>query len=221
MDLVPIALAGTAGWVKNNRYPVLLADVLIGPTLTLIVFKKNKKTLVFDLSVITLLQLSAFLYGAWVIYSERPHYLTFAYDRFHVVLGNDLPAAPPGKPGAYPQWGWGPRLVYAELPMNVVQSGDALFTSLAGSNKLALQLSWYRPYPPPLNVLQDQSLDPIILKEDARLAGPAQALAQSKGMNIEDLLVFPVMGRVSAGTALVAKEDGRLIGILNIRPWPS
>ena len=76
-----------------------------------------------------------------------------------------LPHPHPGKPGAYPQWGWGPRLVYAELPMNVVQSGDALFTSLAGSNKLALQLSWYRHYPPPLNVLQDQSLIPSFLKK--------------------------------------------------------
>ena len=47
-------------------------DVVLGPLLTLIVFKKGKKSLKFDLSIIALCQIAALTYGSYIIYQERP-----------------------------------------------------------------------------------------------------------------------------------------------------
>ncbi|WP_313056119.1 hypothetical protein [Pseudomonas lopnurensis] len=46
---------------------LLLADVILGPLLTLVVFKIGKKTLIMDLAVIACLQLAALAYGLWTV----------------------------------------------------------------------------------------------------------------------------------------------------------
>ena len=47
---------------------MLMIDVIIGPVLGLLVYKDGKKTLKFDLTVIILIQLSAFSFVLWRIY---------------------------------------------------------------------------------------------------------------------------------------------------------
>lgn len=64
---------------------MLAIDIIIGPLLTLLVYKEGKKTLKFDLSVIILIQVSAFLYGFYTIAQGRPAWLVFYHDRFDQV----------------------------------------------------------------------------------------------------------------------------------------
>lgn len=65
-------------------------DVILGPSLTLFVFNPNKKSLVFDLSVIVLIQLVALGYGVWVMAQSRPVFLVGATDRFELVTANQI-----------------------------------------------------------------------------------------------------------------------------------
>lgn len=79
---------------------IIACDVVIGPFLTTLVFKRGKRTLRFDLAIIFLLQLSAFIYGTWVLYSSRPAFMIAAVDRIYAIGYNqidpvDLAAAPP------------------------------------------------------------------------------------------------------------------------------
>jgi hypothetical protein len=60
-------------------------DLVLGPLLTLLLFKPGKKGLWFDLCFILIAQLAAFVYGVTVIYSERPYFNVFAVDRFSVL----------------------------------------------------------------------------------------------------------------------------------------
>ena len=60
-------------------------DLILGPTLTLILFRPRKPGLVFDLSIIATIQLAALVFGTTVIYQERPYYAVFAVDRFQVL----------------------------------------------------------------------------------------------------------------------------------------
>jgi hypothetical protein len=69
---------------------VLGCDVVLGPLLTLIVFKPGKKSLKFDLSVIALIQLAALMYGLWVLWSGRPVYVAALGHRFDVVQASEL-----------------------------------------------------------------------------------------------------------------------------------
>src|SRR5690554_2066380 len=64
---------------------LVIVDVIIGPLLTFVVYKHGKKTLKFDLSVIVLMQLAAFIYGAYVIYQGKPSWLVFNDSAFEVV----------------------------------------------------------------------------------------------------------------------------------------
>jgi hypothetical protein len=60
-------------------------DVVIGPLLTLIVFKPGKKHLKLDLAVIALLQFCALAWGVHLMYQERPLFLAYAEGRFGAV----------------------------------------------------------------------------------------------------------------------------------------
>jgi len=68
-------------------------DLLVGPTLTLIVFRSGKPGLKFDLTVIVAVQLCAMIYGATTLYRERPAYLVFAVDRFNMVAARHVDQA--------------------------------------------------------------------------------------------------------------------------------
>ena len=65
---------------------VIMVDLVLGPLLTLIVFKPGKKGLKFDLALIATVQISALIYGIYILYSERPAYLVFSIDRFEVAI---------------------------------------------------------------------------------------------------------------------------------------
>lgn len=58
---------------------IFFVDVVLGPGLTLLVFKPGKPKLKFDMSVIVVLQIAALSWGIKSVYTERPA-LTVFYD---------------------------------------------------------------------------------------------------------------------------------------------
>ena len=67
----PAPLAKAVG-VTYIFIMMLAIDAVLGPLLTLIIAKKDKKSLKFDLSVIIALQVAAFSYGIYNIAISRP-----------------------------------------------------------------------------------------------------------------------------------------------------
>ena len=65
-------------------------DIVLGPLLTFIVAKPHKKSLKFDLAVIVLIQLSAFVYGFYHVYDGRPAWIAYNIDRFDLVKNNEI-----------------------------------------------------------------------------------------------------------------------------------
>lgn len=96
------ALAIFYGWYKypydkilgvGSIYLILvIIDVICGPLLTLILASpsKLKRTLIFDISVIGIVQLLALLYGIYTLYEARPVMIVFEKDRFVLVQANDI-----------------------------------------------------------------------------------------------------------------------------------
>ncbi len=62
--------ATDGGWAGIRL--VAGVDFIIGPTLTLIVYKVGKPGLKFDLLLIALVQFSCLFAGSWIVYHERP-----------------------------------------------------------------------------------------------------------------------------------------------------
>ncbi|MFC6521947.1 hypothetical protein ACFQAT_21695 [Undibacterium arcticum] len=81
-------------------------DVVLGPLLTLVVFKVGKKSLKFDLAVIALLQLGAMVYGVSTLLEARPAYVAALGDQFQVVQASELTDANLAKGKTELPW-WG------------------------------------------------------------------------------------------------------------------
>lgn len=61
---------------------ILLVDVVLGPTLTLVVFRRGKPELRRDLSIIVSVQVAALAYGAVLMFLYRPVFLVYAQSNF-------------------------------------------------------------------------------------------------------------------------------------------
>lgn len=142
----PAPLAKAVG-VTHIFIMMLGIDAILGPLLTLIVAKKGKKSLKFDLGVIIALQLAAFTYGIYNIAISRPVYIAFDTSRFEVVQANNIPkislkeAMPP-----YNILGWGqPKFVAVKLAENNEQKNNRLFVELQTGVAPSMQPNLYEP----------------------------------------------------------------------------
>ena len=66
-------------------------QLILGPSLTFIVFDhlKKRRAVIFDLSVITLLQIAALVWGGYQVYAQRPLALVFWHDAFYTVTADE------------------------------------------------------------------------------------------------------------------------------------
>ena len=69
---------------------LILAAGLTGPALTALVYKKGKRALLFDLSVILFVQLAAIAWGTLSLYQNRPYFMVHTVDRFEVLSKRDV-----------------------------------------------------------------------------------------------------------------------------------
>ena len=66
-------------------------DLVLGPTLTLIVYNhlKQRKYIIFDISVIVAVQIAALILGGYTVYSQRPIALVYWGTAFYTVTNDD------------------------------------------------------------------------------------------------------------------------------------
>lgn len=69
---------------------LILVDIVIGPILTFLVYKKGKKTLKLDLTVIVLLQLAALAYGAYSTYLGRPSIIYLDEKSYRIAIEKEI-----------------------------------------------------------------------------------------------------------------------------------
>ncbi|AVP99122.1 hypothetical protein C7S18_18965 [Ahniella affigens] len=130
----------------NLAMLIVGCDVIIGPLLTTIVFKRGKKTLKFDLAVILLLQIAAMVYGTYVLYTARPVVLIAAGDRIYAVGYNQLdPEYWKRAPPTVKLSAWGPTQYSVSKPFDPILQNQMIDELLRG-NDLHMLPWMYRPY---------------------------------------------------------------------------
>jgi hypothetical protein len=94
-------------------------DVVVGPLITLVIFRAGKRGLKFDLAVIAALQLGALAYGVHAVFLARPAFIVFVADQFQVASAAQLDPEELAK-ARYPEFrqppSTGPLLAFADLP---------------------------------------------------------------------------------------------------------
>jgi len=195
-------------------------DVVVGPLITLIIFKAGKKGLKFDLMIIALAQLSALAYGVHVVYIARPAYLVYNFDRFDLVTAvqldpQDLAKAtraefrnPPAD---------GPLYVAAVLPADVEEQHKILDSALQGKD-LHLFPQHYVPYEQEAqNALKRARTVDAALDRDS--SGEVARYLESTGRSRDSVKVLPLRARNREATVLLDAASGKPLKIVLVDLW--
>lgn len=196
---------------------LLAVDVIIGPLLTLLVFKVGKKTLVFDLAVILVLQLSALAYGVWTVADGRPAWLVFNVDRFDVVRALDIDTRRLDEtPSEYRNAPWlGPRWVGAESPKDPEQRQELMFESALGGSDIPQRPELYRP----LSALALSIKTKALPLERLSSFNEADLVRAELERWPEADVWLPLMAGASPMVVLMRKETAEVVSVVDLRPW--
>lgn len=222
--------------------PILLmligVDLVLGPSLTFIIYKKNKVGLKFDLTVIGLVQISALIYGMYSTFIARPVYAVFYGDRFETVCANEYSDEAlkkiAGSP--YAQFSWrGPRWVAALMPDDAKEKERIMFSAVIGGG-LKLEPQYYVPFDQVKNRALNigKRADDLIVT--SRLAStPGGAIKNKFGrferpelirswsgdlnMSTERIVLIPLKGSTDYGVVAVNADSGDILGARAIDPW--
>lgn len=199
---------------------IMGVDVIIGPSLTLAVFRVGKRGLTFDLSVIAILQFGAFCYGLFVIASARPVFLVAEIDRFVPVSAyqlDDADLAKASRPEFSTRSWTGPRLAGAILPKG--DTTDLTISALAGKD-IDKMPKYYVPYDQAVDALlaRAHSLTALANKVPQQTAEINQVIARS-GESATDLVYVPLEGRVNSYSMVLSKRTRQPVAVLAIDPW--
>jgi hypothetical protein len=196
-------------------------DLVIGPTLTLVVAAADKprRALARDLAVIVAVQLFALVYGAVALWSGRPLYYAFSVNCLSVVQAYDidpveLKAARDSHAAFAPYWYSLPRWIWAPLPQDAAESGKIVTSAIQGGFDVTAMPRYFKPWDQGLPELQTQ----LKKVDDIRFFTNVEKKALKKRMQAAGLATdlkdaIPLTGR---GRPLLAVIDPKSLKITAI-----
>ncbi|MEL6869805.1 MAG: TfpX/TfpZ family type IV pilin accessory protein [Pseudomonadota bacterium] len=196
-------------------------DLVLGPVLTAILYKPGKKSLWFDMSFVAVVQLSALIYGATVLYQQRPEFMVFAVDRFVLVPRVNLYPSDEGVDEMCDLRWQGPCMVAAVMPDDPKQREALMMLSLEQRVELEQQAKYWRPLPDE-TALVLRKARPLAVLADANEEADAavESFVRRKGGAIADYKFLPVMNpRGQATTLILDAQTAKFTGVLSFDPW--
>lgn len=184
-------------------------DVVLGPSLTLIVANPNKtrRQLTRDIGVIAAVQLIAMAYGAVTLWHGRPLYYTYSERFLQIVQASDLDPREVElgrklNPSLAPHWYSLPRWIYVPLPKDPKMRDQIVASSITGGDDVIQMPRYYRPW----QSGRDEMLKSLRVLESMTELGSrdrktAAARLRQRGFDPGKPCVLPMLGR---GKPLVA-----------------
>jgi hypothetical protein len=202
---------------------LLGVDLMMGPIITLIIYKPGKPSLKFDLTVIAILQLAALSYGMHTIFLGRPAFVVFCVDRFEITRASDLEpqsldkAMQDNNPSAIPSW-TGPRWVAAQASANPKRNSQIMFSAAAGGPDWQELPELFVP----LTQLKAQVLKKAKPLQELRELhkNHPEALAALSAWQGDEVKWLPLKGKVKSQVVLVNAGTAEVIKIVDVNPWP-
>jgi hypothetical protein len=197
-------------------------DVVLGPLLTFVVFDPAKKSLVYDLAVIVMLQIAALIYGVHVMASARPAFIVYLRGTFDVVSANDvvtegMAQAPLPEFQSVPLTG--PRLAAARVPVDPGVQLRIGMEAAAGGPDLTAYSRYYIPYATASReaAASGKPLADLAQASPENSAAVAK-LAASSGKSVAELVYLPLRTRSVQMSIILDKANGDVLGVLPLEP---
>jgi hypothetical protein len=208
----------------TRLFEVLVAcDLGLGPLTSFVIYnsKKSRRELLFDYTVIGLIQLAAFCYGLYTVANTRPAYIAFVKDRIEVVSAGEIDDADLAKGAeAYrTRPVWGPQLVAIHEPEDPKEREKVMFSAFEGKDYSVLPL-YYVAYEQELPQIKKRALPVSDLEKRHPEATPlvASAVAQRQ-IPAEKLVWLPVKHRKGFWTVLLDPDTARPMYWLPLDPY--
>lgn len=193
---------------------ILLVDLVLGPLLTFIIYKKHKKTLYMDLTIIILIQLSALSYGLYSVYKARPVWIAYVADRFELVRVNDIIE---DDKHTYNLPRFGPEYIYVDLKsLNESEQLDSILKETEYNISPAQRPKFYNDFELAKPLIIKNSQDVALLNDYNESIDVANIL--KKYPQADSFL--PLKANAVDMTVLINRRyEGKVIQIVDLRPW--
>lgn len=208
---------GTAIGVTQIFLIMLAIDVIVGPLMGWLIYKEEKKSLKFDLSIIIAIQIAALCYGVYSIEQGRPAWLAFHVDRFELIRKNDiiLENIDQAQP-KFQNISWTkPEFVAVKLAASTEQRQDDMFIEVLGGISLAQQPERYVEFTQAKKQIQQRALPLKELNQYNSKIEIEKKLAKYPEANAW----LPLKATAVDMVVLVNKESASIIKIVDLRPW--
>lgn len=211
----PSPLAQAIG-VTSVVLLLLGVDVVAGPLLTLAVCKQGKKSLKYDLALIIIIQISAFIYGMHIIAQGRPVWIVFNKDSFVAVqafeMKHDYMAK--AKPEYQATNFSGPQWIALHYPTDTEQK-KILYESAFKGVDLPRRADFYEPVANQIESIKQKAQDLSQLNQFNKPEEVKTELAKWPEANA----FLPLNAREIPVSVLIKRETGEVIAIVNLKPW--
>ena len=125
---------------------IVLVDLVLGPLLTLIVYKAGKPGLAFDLTMIGLVQAAALAAGIYVVHQERPLAMVYVDGHFYSVSHDDFEEVSVDVPDFDRFPGRAPKWVRVDLPTDPIAQADVRGSMWKAGTPMRLATERYAPF---------------------------------------------------------------------------
>ena len=197
-------------------------DVILGPLLTFIVFNPAKKSLVYDLAVIVMLQIAALIYGIHVMAAARPAFVVYLRGGFDMVAANDVVTEGMSE-SKLPEFQslplMGPRLAAARIPVDPGLQLKIGMESAAGGADFTAYPRFYIPYATASReaAARGEPLSRLVQKNSANAESVGNFVSAS-GKPMDSLVYLPLRTRSGEMAIVLGKVEGEVVGVLPLSP---
>jgi len=199
-------------------------DVALGPLISLIIFnsKKPRRELVIDYTVIGAVQIAALVYGVFTLAASRPVFVVFHGERLEIVRAIELEDEDLAQ-GVAPEFrslSWfGPRLAAVEMPTNIEERNNLVFSAAAGGKDAEKFPKYYRAYRNAHEQIaaRSRTLDTLQASQSDRQAEISNAI-ESISLPAGELRWLPVRHRFGYAVAIVNAKTMEPVKYLAVEP---
>jgi hypothetical protein len=194
-------------------------DVIVGPLLTLVVFKPGKRSLVFDVLVIVTLQIGALIYGVSALLEARPVYIAALGEKFQVIQAPEMSRMHFTNPDHTLPW-FGPKVVGVRVPADKKARGEASSALEMGVGAGHFQ-KFHVSYADIAKEVASKASPIAKLKaHNPKDHAAIDAWLANRGLSEAEVVFQPVQISTTDYAMILARDSGSVIGIAPFRPWP-
>lgn len=197
-----------------------LVVIVVGPVLTILLFKPGKKGLLLDLVLIGVFQITAIVFGTYTLYEKRPLFLVFSVDRFVVVSKDDIDTSQLEPNVLLPNFNQKPIPVYARLPENKEKKSQLLQEVMAGKPDLEYRAEYYEPMSSNIPDVVSHSIDSDRFSDNSFVEGNLiYDFVTQHCSTVESCAYLPLLGKKKDMLLVLNRENGNVFGAVDVDPW--